>query len=437
MKKKAIALAVGAMCVAPAAHSQIMFGNDTIGTVQFYGKLYPQYMWGTSKGATQPGATVSTLVSPTGVLTGTAPISDNGSRMAVDSQNTYLGFRGERSLGSTGFKGIWQVEQSIGIDGSGGTFSNRNSFLGLSHRHGTIKLGNMDTIYKDYGDTLQMFGVSSGNFTSASNVLSQIGIGSNAAASFHLRQANSVQIESGEYAGFKAGAQYSPDEARGTASTSNPKTTNTNLQSYGVKWNSGPAYVSLQREVHNDFFGGSINLPTSAAALQNGSTVSSAPGPTNAGQFTPTAGVHSKDTATRLTGEYRIGGHRIVGDIARLEYRERGQAAGTKFESYKKTNWDIGWDARWTETWRTAIQYVQAGAGTCTLTGGADCSTSGLRGRMLNAGITYSFDRQTFLYFIAGRLWNDNSSLYDNWASGNPSRGADITQAAIGMSYSF
>ena len=60
MKKKAIALAVGAMCVAPAAHSQIMFGNDTIGTVQFYGKLYPQYMWATSKGPTQPGASVST-----------------------------------------------------------------------------------------------------------------------------------------------------------------------------------------------------------------------------------------------------------------------------------------------------------------------------------------------------------------------------------------
>ena len=31
MKKKAIALAVGALCVAPAAHSQLMFGNDTTG----------------------------------------------------------------------------------------------------------------------------------------------------------------------------------------------------------------------------------------------------------------------------------------------------------------------------------------------------------------------------------------------------------------------
>ena len=425
MNKKAIALAVGAMCAAPAAHSQIMFGNDTIGTVQFYGKLYPQYMWAASKGATQPLGTVSTLVSTTGTLPGTGTIETPGSRLAVDSQNTYLGFRGERNLGSSGFKGIWQVEQSIlldtGTDTQGGNgFSNRNSFLGLSHRHGTVKLGNMDTIYKEYGDTMSMFGISSGNFTSASNVLSQIGVGNNRAARFHERQPNSVQIESGEYAGVKAGFQYSPDEAKGDrAPGATANNLNRNLFSYGVKWNSGPVYVSLQHELHNDRFGGSVN---SATAISNATT----------------AGAHSKDRATRLSGEFRfLGGHRIVGDIARLEYKETGQAAGVRFESYKKTNWDIGWDARWTDTWRTAVQYVQAGAGTCTLTGGVDCSTSGLRGRMLNAGVTFSFDRQTFLYVIAGKLWNDASAQYDNWAASTPSRGADVTQAAIGMSYTF
>jgi len=419
MKKRAIALAVGAMCVAPAAHSQIMFGNDTIGTVQFYGKLYPQYMWGTSKDATQPGQTVSTLVATSGTLGGTTPVVTPGSRLAVDSQNTYLGFRGERNLGAAGFKGIWQVEQSIGIDGVGTNgFSNRNSFLGLSHRHGTIKLGNMDTIYKDYGDTMQMFGISSGNFTSASNMLSHIGLGNNNLARFHERQPNSVQIESGEYAGVKAGFQYSPDEAKGDPATMQR---NQNLFSYGVKWNSGPVYLSAQHELHNDRFGGSVNTPVTA--LKNDST----------------PGAHSKDRATRLTGEFRFGTHRIVGDLAWLEYKETGQAPGTaKFASYKKTNWDIGWDARWTDTWRTGVQYVQAGAGTCTLAGTTiGCNTTGLKGKMLNGGVTFSFDRQTFLYFIAGKLWNDASAQYDNWAPSNPARGADITQAAVGMSYTF
>src|SRR5207244_1551370 len=98
MKRNAVAVAVGALFIAPAAQAQIMLGNDTIGTVQFYGKLYPQYGWATSKGASQPGDSVSTLVSLSGTVT------DTGSRLAVDSQNTYLGFRGERNLGSTGLK---------------------------------------------------------------------------------------------------------------------------------------------------------------------------------------------------------------------------------------------------------------------------------------------------------------------------------------------
>jgi len=421
MKKKAIALAVGALCVAPAAHSQITFGNDTIGTVQFYGKLYPQYMWGTSKGATQPGAGVSSLVSQTTpanpVLAGTGTINNNGSRLGVDSQNTYLGFRGERSLGSTGFKGIWQVEQSVGIDNqtpASNTFSNRNSFAGLSHRHGTIKLGNMDTIYKDYGDSFRMFGVSSGNFVSSSNIISSSGLGS--AGSFNLRKSNSVQIESGQYSGFQAGFQYSPDEAKGNAG----RNINANLMSYGVKWDGGPVYVSLSQEIHKDSFGGSTDI-----LVANNS-------------ITGANGEHLKDTGTRLTAEYRFAKHRIAMDLARLDYKESGQVTGvTRFQEYKKTTWALGWEARWTDAWRTAIQYSVADAGTCTLTNNVSCTTRGLKGTMLNAGVAYSFDKQTFVYMLVGRLTNGESSVYDNWANGNPQRGADITQAALGVSYTF
>jgi len=45
MKRNAVAVAVGALFIAPAAQAQIVFGNDTIGTVQFYGKLYPQVIY--------------------------------------------------------------------------------------------------------------------------------------------------------------------------------------------------------------------------------------------------------------------------------------------------------------------------------------------------------------------------------------------------------
>jgi predicted porin len=193
MNKKAIALAVGALCAAPAAHAQIVFGNDTIGTVQIYGKLYPQFASYKSTGATQAGTTVSTLVAPSGVL-GTSG-ANNKNRFSVDSQNSYVGFRGERTLGA-GLKAIWQVEQSVGLDGNVDTdsrvWANRNSFAGLSGRFGTVKLGNMDTIYKEYGDTFSMFGISSGNFVSPSNTLSHIGVGNSRTARFHERAPNSI-----------------------------------------------------------------------------------------------------------------------------------------------------------------------------------------------------------------------------------------------------
>jgi predicted porin len=424
MKRNAVAVTVGALFIAPAAQAQIVFGNETIGTVQFYGKLYPQFGWARSSGATQPGESVSTLVSsPSGVLTGAA-VSDTPSRQAVDSQNSYLGFRGERKFGSAGLKAIWQIEQSVNLTtGVGSTFSNRNSFVGLRSNFGTVKLGNMDTIYKEYGDTLRMFGISSGNFVSASNVLSHIGIGKNRAARFHERRANSIQLESAQYGGFTGGFQYSPDETKANNNV------NASLYSYGVKWEGGPFYASLHQERHNDFFGGSNNIP--ATTLRNGTTTGTTP------TFTPAAGAHSKDTGTRLSVEYRIGGHRLVGDIAQLEYKETSPLAAPRFESYKHTNWAIGWDARWGGPWRTAIQYVVGGEGACTLTDGTDCSTSGLKGTMLNVGVAYSLDRQTFLYGIAGRLTNGKSSLYTNWANADPQRGANVTQAAIGISYTF
>src|SRR5713101_900446 len=270
MKRNAVAVAVGALFIAPAAQAQIVFGNDTIGTVQFYGKLYPQVIRATSSGATETGASVSTLASPTNGVCGTASSAGAcngttaGSRLAVDSQNSYLGFRGERKFGNTGLKGIWQIEQSIELDtGVGSSFSNRNSFLGLAGGFGTVKLGNMDTIYKEYGQVEEIFGLTSGNFISPSNVLSHIGIGNNRAARFHERAPNSIQYQAPEFRGFQAGLQYSPDETKNDVGN----TLNKELWSMGVKWESGPLYLSAQYERHKDFFGGSFNVSSSLANL--------------------------------------------------------------------------------------------------------------------------------------------------------------------------
>ena len=421
MKKKAAALAVGALFAAPAVQAQITMGNDTIGTVQIYGKLYPQFAVAKGQGSTQPGAEVSTLVSANGILGGAA-VQDHGQRNSVDSQNSYVGFRGERKLGGA-LKGIWQVEQSVGLDGTGDVWSNRNTFAGLSHGVlGTIKLGNMDTIYKEYGDTMSIFGISSGNFISASNVLSHIGIGSNNVARFHERRANSVQYQTAEFAGFQAGLQYGPDELKGDPG----RGSNANLWSMGVKYDSQMFYASLQHEIHNDFFGASRNIADATVSNVTAANITAG---------TPGT-VHSRDSATRFSGEVRFASQRVVVDIARLTYRESGQTGTGKFQEYKKPNWAIGYQAD-IGPWGAAIQYVRAGSGTCQLTGGVDCSTNGLASYMVSIGGRYRFDRQTFLYLIVNKLSNGASAQHDNWGNSTPNRGEDVKQAALGISYSF
>ena len=430
MKKKAVALAVGALFSAPAVQAQITMGNESIGTVQVYGKIYPQFGVAKGQGSTQPGDEVSTLASPTGVVPAGAAVADHGQRNAIDAQNTYIGFRGERKLGNTGLKGIWQVEQSVELDTGTGAWSSRNSFGGVSHAAwGTLKLGKMDTIYKEYGDPFSMFGISSGNFVSASNVLSHIGVGNNNVARFHERPSNTIQYQTAEFAGFQAGVQYAPDETRGDPGQG----LNRNLWSYGVKYDSQMFYASVHQEIHNDLFGGSANV------CQQGVTgTTTANGACSAaGALTPAAGAHSRDQATRFSGEVRfLGSQRVVLDIARLHYTETGQTGAGKFERYRKVNWAVGYDVG-VGAWRFATQYIRAGSGYCQLTGGVDCSTSGLQSWMWTFGTRYRFDRQTFVYAIAAKLSNGPSARMDNWAASSPNRGEDVKQAAIGISYSF
>jgi predicted porin len=413
MKRKALALAVGALFAAPAAHAQLTMGNDQIGTFQIYGKFYPQVATFKGTDATQPGETMSTLVAAPA-----AAVPDHGNRLSVDSQNSYLGFRGERNI-MAGWKAMIQLEQSVDLefDAAGGTFSNRNTFAGLGHKtFGTVKLGNMDTIYKEYGDTMSMFGISSGNFVSASNVLSHIGTGSSNTARFHERRPHSIQYQTGEFGGFQGGIQYAPDELKGDPG----RTINAYTLSYGVKWDSERFYVSLHQERHNDLFGGSNNV---AAAVANSTAV--------------TGATRSKDTGTRLSGEFRfLGTQRIVADVAWLQYKESGQVGAGRFAEYKKPNWAIGWDGGF-GAWRIATQLVVAGEGKCSLSGGTSCSTTGLGAALWTIGTRYRFDRQTFIYAIAGFVSMDTSALHDNWANGTPSRGSDTMQTALGISYTF
>jgi len=414
LNRKAMVLAVGAALAVPCAHAQV---TSKAGTEwEFYGKFYPEITRLRGGGATATGTTVSTL---SGTPNGTPGFVQ---RYEMEVNNTYLGFRGHKDIGH-GLRGIWQVESAVAIDqGDGDPLANRDSFVGLAGGFGTLRLGNMDTPFKKAGDELGFLGVSSGNFVSTSNVMRKIGFNNNSAASFHLRRANAIDYGSPKLAGgLSIGAQYSmgnPDEA-GTV-TSSPQR-DPRVISMAVKYERGPLYLSLGHEIHYDMFGGSSQF-----------------GDADARSNRTDAAVHSKDTATQVAVAYKIGVHHIEADYIVKNYKENGADSGVagSFENYKNKAWMLVWDARWTGQWRTAAHYIRAGAGTCSQFGAA-CTTDGLAGAQLSAGVAYYLDPNFYIFGLYSIIRNGDGARFENLESGRPSVGEDITQAAVGVTYTF
>jgi predicted porin len=398
-KKKLIAVAISAAFGLPlVAQAQT---NVTI-----YGKLYPQINRAHFSGASPVGTPVSTL---SAAATGAADFNT----VVMESSNSRLGFRGIEDLGGN-LKALFQLETAFAVDdgtlGAANTLFSRDTFVGLAGGFGTIKLGKMDTVYKNLGDTLSFLGISSGNFVSISNVLSKQGFGTSSSSSFHLRRNNSIIYESPALGGVQALFDYSLGEQTGSPSK-------LGVISAGVKYEAGPVYAALAHEVHNGLFGGSRNSP---AALSN----------------VAVAGADSKDRATRLTGQYKFGTDtRVEANVARVEFKETGGATG-RFESYKHTTWSLGAEQRIGAT-TLAASYGQAGAGTCSLVGGAVCSTAGLEGKQINLGASYALSKRTQLFAIASKMINGESARYNNASVASPDPGADITQVALGISHTF
>jgi predicted porin len=400
LKRKAIVLAVaGAMGVPVAAFAQ---------NVQIYGKLYPQF--GTMSTS---GASSAADLNP--VVAGSAGGNDKR-RFNIDSNNTRIGFRGSEDLGG-GLKAIFQIEQRVSIDNpvAARVFATRDSFVGLAGGFGTVKLGNMDTVYKQLGDPIGILGISSGNFVSDSSVLSQ---GPLSGINFHQREKNSVIYESPEFGGVQILAQYaSPVNEEKKAAGSNLKAS---TQSYGVKYEAGPLYLAAAHEIRKDqfMFSSSDNIAAGFASPTTGATV------------------HSKDSATRAAVMYSFPTNTKVSlDVAQLKLQETGGATGT-FSDAKNKRWAVTAEQGLGNV-KIAASYAKSDKGSCSLNGGGLCSTDGFDGSQFNLGAMLSLSKRTGVFAIYSKLTNGKSATFDNTESGDVNPGADISQAAIGISHSF
>jgi predicted porin len=267
----------------------------------------------------------------------------------------------------------------------------------------------MDTPFKKWGDTLQFLGISSGNIVSSSNVLRTVGFGNNSAASFHLRRANAVDYTSPRLGGFQAAAQYSTDET--DTATRHP-----HIWSGGIRYDNGPIYIALNHERHWDLFGGSRNAP---ATMSN---------------FNDQA-VHSKDQATQLDIEWRLGKHKFEFDYIRKEYKENASITG-RFTEYKNNAYLFAIDSRWNNQWRTAAHFIKSDGGSCARVAAA-CITDGLDGTQTSVGAAYYFSRRSYLFAFVQWIKNGRSALYNSHPTQAPATGEDLLQYAIGMAHLF
>jgi len=431
IKRKVTALAGGA-ALAPCAYAQVTSPAGT--NWEFYGKFYPELTHAHGDGATDAGTSVSSLVPS--LKGGNAVIP----RWEMQISNTYIGFRGDKQVGG-GSKAIWQLEQTVNIDegNTGASFASRNSFVGLTNAGwGTVRLGNMDTPFKNYGNVVGFLGVNSGNIVSPSNVKDKAGFGTSSASSFNLRRANAIDLTSPTIlGGLQSAAQYSignPDE---TQITTSPKRF-PRVASWAVKWEKGPLYLGFMQEAHFDLFGGSNQFAAATAASLpvGGGTTLTAGKPIDSRRNTEDPSVNSKDTANQVVVVYKIGIHSFEGDFTTQKYSESNAPTG-RFQEYKNTSYMLLMENRWTNAWRTAFSYVKAGAGTCSLGGGISCSTSGLEGNQISAGVAYYLDPSAYVFGLVARVTNGISAQYNNMALQKPNPGEDIKNIAVGFAYTF
>ena len=404
MQKKALVMAIGAAFVIQGAFAQKKDKPEPDSVVELYGKVYPELVFPSSSGATAAGAAVCSMCE-------SAAGSDNIiKRTEMESSNSRFGVRGHERLGPN-LKAIFQLETQFLVDSNNSAFAQRDSFVGLSSNWGTVKLGRMDTPFKEYGDDLSFLGVSSGNFTSTSGVYRHIGFGGqNNAARFHERRVNAVQYESPDWGPIDFKVQYSTNENK--TATRDP-----HVISAGLQYEAGPFAILVGYEVHKDIFGLSANVPS---AMRNNAATST---------------VRSKDTAMAVALKYKVGIHQFEIDANRKKYEEPNNVVG-KVRSYQNNAYMFIWDARWSQQWRTAFHYVKATEGKCSIVA-MDCNTGGLEGSQMSFGFAYHFSRKTYLFVMASLVRNGYSAVYNNSNLQEPNPGEDIRQIGVGLHTSF
>ncbi len=419
MKFSRCAVAVATLTLAGLA--QQAYAIQVIGdTLEVYGTLYPE-LNNTSYSASSATGTPMSSMTKGLVTPGTGTAAAGAiSKDQTNWSQSYIGVKGSKSYGDVkigyDFQGVIApnktLDSSIATGGQQSLFGDmRDAFVSIGHTSiGTFQFGQMDTIYKEYGDRVRMLDVSSSNFTSTSGVLSGVGWkGATGAGttSFNTRIGSQIRWESPVYNNFNIGLSVRKDPNR-TA------TQDTSLSAAALRWTKDNYYVSIQQETHNNYhsFSGTGLTALSATSIYN------------------LASANSKDTGQRLSLGYTRGDWRLAADFATLKYTEEASSAG-KFSSYKTNTYQFSADYAANAQWNLAANFASGAAGSCEVLGGT-CSTVGQGGTLLSLGAKYNFDKNIGIFAMYGLNRSNGSATFASSAIGG-----NTTNVGLGLLLKF
>jgi predicted porin len=148
-----------------------------------------------SNNAPSPSTACSTATPP-------VAIACEGSALAVSSNKSRFGFRGDEDLGG-GLKALWVFEQGVNFDTGVWGSVNRDAYVGLGGGFGTVLVGRINTPYKMSTQGMDIFANTRGDYNGI------IGAVNAASPTFNNRFSNSIQYKTPDMSGFKGALAYS------------------------------------------------------------------------------------------------------------------------------------------------------------------------------------------------------------------------------------
>jgi predicted porin len=386
MQKKLIALAIAGLA-STAAFAQ---SNVTV-----YGVADASLENVSATGATASSTTTNGISLP--------------SRNRVQSNSSYIGFKGTEALGN-GINGIFQLESQFAADNAvnsssggsvntvapgttvGGTLATRDTFVGVNGAFGTVKLGHVSTPHRLVAATFDVMPGATG-VAGFNSMIGRINVGAtpvDGTTTNSLTAANNlnaiyrtqaINYDSPVFGGFSGSLLYAANENRATDSTVVAKL---NAQS----WNAALKYGN-----------GPLNAAYSYLIQEDGSTTSSA---TN-------AGLGTKLKSHLLAANYVFNGATTVS----VMYNQNILAVDSaSTNEYKNAVWWLG-VKHVMGAHELAGMYAVANDGSVSNIGTGAATASDRGANQLGLRYAYNFSKRTSLYAVATRITNKSNGTYD------------------------